>query len=226
MENITIIGTSHISKESIDEIKKAFVNSPDIVCVELDIQRFHALASKQKQTISLKALPQIGLPGFLFALIGRFVQKKLGSIVGIEPGSEMLEAVKLAGKNNSEIFFIDRPIQQTLKGLKKITWKERFRFVKELLLSPFSKKQEFRINLSKVPERELITIVMEKLKKDYPTVYKVLVHDRNKHMARNLYALASKNPDKKILAVVGAGHKEGMNQILEKMFESPKFETL
>jgi pheromone shutdown protein TraB len=35
-------------------------------------------------------------------------------------------------------------------------------------------------------------------------------------MARNLLNLSSKHPDKDIVAVVGAGHVEGIKEILDK----------
>ena len=43
-KNIFIIGTSHIARQSINDIKKRFSElNPDIVCVELDHKRLHAL---------------------------------------------------------------------------------------------------------------------------------------------------------------------------------------
>ena len=40
MVKIKIIGTSHISKQSVSEIKKAMIEfKPDIVAIELDAQR-------------------------------------------------------------------------------------------------------------------------------------------------------------------------------------------
>lgn len=224
-QNVMIIGTSHISKESINTIKKGFDNKPEIVCVELDYLRLHALMTNKKQKISLKIIPQIGLQGFFFALIGGWVQKKLGSIVGIKPGSDMLAAVKLARENNTQLELIDRDIRLTLKRLKKITLKEKMRFIKDLIISPFSKKQKIRINLSKVPKQELINLAMEKLKKDYPTLNRVILDERDSHMAKRIFVLSKKNPEKKILVVVGAGHEAGIRKNLEKMFNSFKYET-
>ena len=41
---IKIIGTSHISKDSVTEIKRSIKEfEPDIVCVELDINRYKSL---------------------------------------------------------------------------------------------------------------------------------------------------------------------------------------
>ena len=47
MEGITIIGTSHIARQSIREVKEAIEKGkPDIVALELDRQRLPALLRK------------------------------------------------------------------------------------------------------------------------------------------------------------------------------------
>ena len=81
--------------------------------------------------------------------------------------------------------------------------------IKELGLENF--------DLSKVPKKELIIKMMGQLKKKYPSLYKTLVSDRNKYMVKNLIKLMRQHPDKKILAIVGAGHKEGMEKLLLKV---------
>ena len=72
-------------------------------------------------------------------------------------------------------------------------------------------------DLHKVPEKALITAMMSQLKKRYPSVYKTLVEDRNKYMVKKLVGLVKTNPEKKILVIVGVGHKEGMEELLGKI---------
>lgn len=223
--NLTIIGTSHIAKQSINEIKKAIEeNKPDIVAVELDINRASALLHGEKNRVSLADMSKIGLKGYLFVKIGQYIQQKLGNEVGISPGSEMKIALKLAQKNKSEVSFIDQPIETTLKNFsKELTWKEKGRFVVDLVIGIiFPKKQAQKLgldkfDLSKVPAQEVIAKMMNSLKKDYPSVYKTLVEDRNKYMVEQLVKLMRTDPNKRILAVVGAGHKEGMEKLLLKV---------
>ena len=44
---IKIVGTSHISKDSVKEIKHQISEfKPDIVCVELDVHRYKSLFNK------------------------------------------------------------------------------------------------------------------------------------------------------------------------------------
>jgi pheromone shutdown-related protein TraB len=214
-QNLTIIGTSHIAKSSVKQVTDAIAAKPDIVCIELDQARLYAMLHPQEQKLSLATIKHYGVKGFLFALIGQVVQKKMGEMVGVKPGSEMLAAVKLAQKNNIPLFLIDRPLDSTLKRFsQKLSWKERWHFVADIVMAPFSKK--IKINLAEVPEDELIKKLMLQLKQRYPNIYTVLVAERNTYMAKKLYKLIQEHPEKKIIAIVGAGHAEDIISLLKK----------
>ena len=58
---------------------------------------------------------------------------------------------------------------------------------------------------------------MEETKTKYPNVYKALVTERDIYMGKALYKLMSTFPDKKILAIVGAGHENGIMGELKSM---------
>ncbi|HIH49050.1 TPA: TraB family protein, partial [Candidatus Woesearchaeota archaeon] len=89
--NLTIIGTSHIAKQSVVEITDAIYElKPDIIALELDHRRYHALLSKAKHRIRLSDIRRIGIKGFIFALLGQYAQKTLGKYAGLEPGADML----------------------------------------------------------------------------------------------------------------------------------------
>jgi pheromone shutdown-related protein TraB len=215
-KNLIIIGTSHIAESSIREIESVFQKeNPDVVAIELDHNRLHAMLSDQKQNYSPSAIRNLGLKGYLFALIGGFIQQKLGDVVGIAPGSDMLRAVRLAQENNKKIALIDQDIQVTISRLSKaIKWKEKLHFVVDLFSAPFAKKM--RIDLRKVPEKELIKKLLRLMKKRYPGVHRVLVEERNKLMALKLSALIDNFHDSKIMAVVGAGHEDDLLALIKK----------
>ena len=222
---INLLGTSHISKQSVDEIKQEIENyTPDIVAVELDQQRAIALLSEQKNKVSITQILQIGVKGYLFVKIGGYVQQKLGKMVGIAPGSDMKQAIILAKKNNLQVALIDQPINITLKKFSKnLTFKEKFRFLADILkglILPkrFLKEHKLlKFDLTKVPPNELIEKLIDNLRQRYPSVYKTLIEDRNKYMVKRLIHLKRKYPDKSILAIIGAGHKKGMKELLLKI---------
>ena len=127
-------------------------------------------------------------------------------------------------KNNLKLALIDQPIEITLRNFSKnLTWKEKIRFFTDIikgLIFPKKQAEKYGLNkldLKKVPAQEWIKVMMKELKNRYPNVYKSLVADRNKFMVKNLIKLQQANPSQKILAIVGAGHEEGMRELLRKI---------
>ena len=221
-KNLFLIGTSHISVESIEDVKSAInSNKPDIIALELDRPRFNALVYEKKHKPSLQDIKQIGFKGFLFNLIGAYIEKKLGKLVGTSPGDEMKAAVKLAFEKKLEIALIDQDIRITLRNIsKRMTLKEKLRFVLEILTSSlFGSK--LKIDLRKVPSQEVIDKMTKQLKEKYPSLYISLITDRNKIMAKRLYTLMASK--KKILAVVGAGHEGEIIALIKREKGEPKY---
>ena len=118
--NIYLIGTSHIAKYSVKKVTQTIIDEkPEIVALELDNGRAYALQHNLKRPKNLLLLKSLGIAGFIFYSFGELVQKKLGKIVNIQPGSEMLVAMKTAAKVKSKVALIDRDIQITLRRFSK-----------------------------------------------------------------------------------------------------------
>ncbi len=217
-KNLYILGTSHIAKESTDKVRKLIEseNPPKIVCLELDKDRLSSLISGEQRKPKLRYIFKIGFKAFLFATFAQWAQNKLGKSVGIKPGAEMKMAYELAQKNKIRIALIDQHIQTTLKRLSKcLNWKEKLRFVYDLITQPFSKKKIIKFDLRTVPSDKLIEEMMKEIKIHYPNFYRVLVEERNIFMANRLKLLIQKYPEDNILAVVGAGHVTEIVKLLE-----------
>ncbi len=225
VENILFIGTSHIAKQSVEEITHAILNfKPDIIAVELDIQRAEALFKEQPASLSVRQIARIGLKGYLFAKFGQKIQQRLGKMVGVAPGSEMKKAIIEARKRKISLAFIDQPIHVTLRKLsQKITWGERVTFALDLVKGIFFPKKELKkwgwakFDLRTVPEKKLILAMMEQFRTRYPALYSILVEERNVYMVQKIIHLLKENSGKKILVIVGAGHEKGMKELLLKV---------
>ena len=225
-KNLNIIGTSHIAKQSIDSVKNTILEEkPDIVALELDKNRFYGLMHNQKRKISIADIPKIGFKGFLFSWIGSVIQKKIGDYVGVSPGSEMKTAIRLAKKQKARIALIDQNIEITLKRFSRyLTWKEKWNLLVDIFKGVVLRKNELedlnikKIDLTKVPSQEVIRKLINKMRERYPNICRVLIDERNKIMARNLALVMHENPEKNILAVVGAGHEEDIIDLIKKDF--------
>jgi len=217
-KNLVLLGTSHIARQSLEEVKSCIEKEePDIIALELDSKRLHALMQRGPRKIGLRNIKHIGLKGFLFSLFGAWAERKLGRLVGVAPGSEMMQAVRIAKKNKASIALIDQDIEITLRRLSKsVTWKEKWNFLADLAKAIFFRKQEIEFDLTKVPGKNIIKKLTGKLKERYPNVYKVLIEERNEVIAKNIGSLMDSNKDKKILVILGAGHIDEVIELIKK----------
>ena len=215
--NLTLIGTSHIAKDSVRNVEETILaEKPDIVAVELDHARLHALLSNEKPRFSLGMLRVMGFTGFVFFAIGGFLQRKLGRLIGAVPGQEMKTAVETARQNVIRVALIDQPLNITMNNISAIKAGEKLKLARDLILGVTGlEKEEARIDLSKTPTRSFVEMAMKKVKERYPGLYKALVADRNVYMARMLSRIMHLEPQSRIVAVVGAGHEKEILRILK-----------
>lgn len=225
---IRLIGTSHIASQSINDVKHNIEQlKPDVVAVELDAGRLQALMQKDKTRTPFWAIFRIGILGYLFAKLGSWGSRKMGELVGVEPGDEMLTAIREAHSRKITIALIDQPIEITLSRFSsEITFREKARFVKDMLKGIFFRKKmsdELGINLEtldlkKVPSTKIVKKLIGLVRTNYPNAYKVLIEERNKVMAKNILELG-KHHDR-IIVVVGAGHLEGLKEEMDRLAKS------
>lgn len=215
--NLTIIGTSHIAKQSLEDVEKAVESGkPDIIALELDKSRLYGLFRKPGK-VRFPDIKKVGFKGFVFSVIGAWAEKKLGNMVGVAPGSEMKKAVILARERGIKIALIDQDIQVTLKRFSKsLTWKEKWNFLIDIFKAFFSRKKGIKFDLTKVPSKKIVKKLVEQVRKRYPNIHKILIEERNEVMAENIRKIMERNPDKKILAIIGAGHEEETMEMIKK----------
>ena len=224
-KNLVFLGTSHIAKQSLDEVKKLIEKEkPDILALELDRKRLNALMSNEKRKIEMKNIRSIGLKGFLFSLFGAWAERKLGRLVGVEPGSEMRQAVTIARKKDIKIALVDQDIETTLRNLSNsLSWKEKMNFIADIAKALFLKSEKVEFDLSTVPSKKIIKKLTGRLKERYPNLHKTLIEDRNEVIAGNIKKLMDFEPDKKILVILGAGHIDDVFNLVKEQKISYRF---
>jgi len=228
-ECLTIIGTAHVSKNSVEEVENAIHEQlPEVVAIELDEGRYGRLMKEQAgieedEEISVTKIikeNKVGL--FVVSGILTYIQSKIGEDMDIKPGSEMIGAIKSANDVGARIALIDRDINITLqRALNEMTLWEKLKFLFSAVASLFSSDEEFQ-DIEKLKEQDTIDEVMGYFKEVSPNAYKVLVKERDAYLANSILNI----PEDHVIAVVGAGHKEGIVKYLDNPEEIPPFENL
>jgi len=218
---IVVVGTAHVSQESVAEVKRTIeAEHPDVVAVELDALRYAALTHPEQQAASIKDILSSGkLYQFLVHWLLAYVQNKIGSELGVKPGSEMLSAIDAAQSIGAGIALVDRDINVTMARF----W-ARMRLIEKLkmvvaLLGITTNDEE--IDLEKITDDDVISQLMTELRQFSPSAAQVLVDERDAYLAGNLLKLPGK-----VVAVVGAGHKEGIKRYLAQPELIPSLEAL
>ena len=216
---IKIIGTSHISKDSVNEIKNQINDfKPDIVCVELDVHRYKSLFQKTRGKFKLAQISKLGLFGFLFYIIGSISQKVLSRKVGSKAGIDMRAAIIEAKRNDVKVALIDQDISITLRNLsKRVPFPEKMKLFAYVLFGGFISKKRIKFNLKSVPKDSVVKTLVSEMKHKFPSFYKALVSDRDRYMQKQVKMIADKFPEAKILIIVGAGHKSSLKKFVSKL---------
>jgi pheromone shutdown protein TraB len=114
---VTVVGTAHVSAESVDEVESVIeAEQPDVVAVELDEGRFRQLRGETPDDLDAGDL----LRGntvfqFLAYWMLSYVQARMGERFDITPGAEMLAAVEAAETHGIDVALVDRDIQVTIQ---------------------------------------------------------------------------------------------------------------
>jgi pheromone shutdown-related protein TraB len=214
---IILIGTAHISKESIDEVDNAIRNSaPDMICVELDEGRYASMTQPDnwKNLDIIKVLKE-GKGFFLMAnlVLGSF-QRRMGNELGIKPGDEMRKAIELSKELNIPYSLCDREIQTTLRrAWAKCGFWSKSKLLASLVSSAVSSEKLSQEEIENLKKQNELDDMMGELSKFLPAVKETLIDERDQYLASKIWTSGGK----KSVAVVGAGHMGGIKKHLEKI---------
>ncbi|HTY91157.1 MAG TPA: TraB/GumN family protein [Methanocella sp.] len=227
LDNIMLVGTAHVSEKSVKEVEEAIeAYKPDVVAIELDARRYRSLkeGNQENKEIPIKELLKgNNLAIFLIQTMLAFVQRKVGAEMGVKPGSEMLAAIDAANARHLSIALIDRDLGITLARFwAKMSLLEKLRMGYSLILASLGIGTK-DIDIDKITQEDVVSSLIEELREYTPTVAEVLVDERDAYLAHNLLEIAK---TKRVLGVVGAGHREGIHKYLEHPETIPSIEAI
>jgi pheromone shutdown-related protein TraB len=209
-KTILLIGTAHVSQQSVDLVNQVIHEEhPDAVCIELDEQRLQALTEKKRwQNLDLKAvIRRKQLSTLLVSMAMAAYQKKLGDNLGVLPGAELLSAVTAARSLGIPIFLCDRDIRITLRRAWKTTsFFRKFYLIAALAASLFDSKKLDEAELEQLKKKDVLDEMMAEMGDALPEVKRILIDERDIYLAEKIKT----STGTRLVAVVGAGHVEGI----------------
>jgi pheromone shutdown-related protein TraB len=218
---IILIGTAHISRESIDEVREVILRErPDAVCVELDTGRFESMT--QKDSWAKLDIIKVIREGKGFLLIANLVlssfQYRLGDDLGIKPGEEMRAAVDAALELGIPYSFCDREVQQTLRrAWSKCGFWSKCKLLAGLLSSAFTTEKLSEAEIENLKKQSELDGMMKELADYLPPVKETLIDERDRYLAARIWQNATRDGNRKTVAVVGAGHLGGLKMHIENI---------
>ncbi|MDR0561215.1 MAG: TraB/GumN family protein [Spirochaetaceae bacterium] len=218
---IILIGTAHVSRESIDEVSRIIrEEQPDMVCVELDEGRYKAIAEKEHwETLDLAKVFREG-KGFLLIvnLVLSGFQRRIGAELGVKPGEEMKTAVDTALDLGVPYSLCDREVQITLRrAWTRCGLWSKCKLLASLLAGAFSPEKPSEEEIENLKKRNELEGMMTELAEYLPEVKETLIDERDRYLAAKIWTSGGDGTAKKQVAVVGAGHLPGIKAHLEKL---------
>ncbi len=222
---IDIVGTAHISQESVEEVARRIEEvKPAVVAVELDEFRLRGM-KEQRDIPIVELIKKNNATVALVNILLSFLQRRLGAEVGVKPGKEMLVAMDVAKRIGAEVALIDRDIRITMRrALAEMSLKEKLTIAKELIFSFFMSGEDIKREICEVKEEENLIKIITHLQEFSPNIYRILVKERDAYMAAKLLELERRYGS--VVAVVGAGHKPGIEHYLANPHEIPELSQL
>ena len=215
-KEIVLLGTAHISKQSIEDVKESIqTEMPDVVCVELDQARYDTLTNpKEWKEIDIIKLLKEGKGFLLLANLAlQAFQKKLGLEMGVKPGDEMKAAIEMSKELNIKTALVDRPVQVTLKrAWAKSSFANKAKLVAIMLSSVFVDEKLSPEEIEKLKMESAMDGVMADVSDELPNIKEVLIDERDQYLASKIW----KTEGKKLIAVLGAGHLPGVERFLKQ----------
>ena len=218
-DNLRIIGTAHVSTASVELVREQIEQwKPNLVAVELCDSRLRSL--RQPDDLDNDDLLKIIKEGKSAMILLQSAlaaqQRRMGMETGEKPGAELLAAIEIAEENGIDHALIDRDVVVTLRrAWRKMGLREKWRVLNALLWE--DDDEEFDLD-ELIEDSDLLTTMMEEARDAAPRAGEVLIDERDTFLAGRIQQIRGKG---KVLAVVGAGHINGIIEHLQK----PPMET-
>ena len=219
----TLLGTAHVSQASVDAVREAIASGAyDAVAVELDAPRLQALS--EPDALAKLDLIQVIRSGrtamFAANLALSAYQRRLAEQLGIEPGAELKLAVMEARARGLPVHLVDREVGLTFKRASaRLGFWGRAKLGGGLLGSLLASEDVGADEIEKLKQGDMLEASFSEFAEESPAIYETVIAERDRYMAARLREIREDtNHDgaREVLAVVGAGHLQGLARHLRE----------
>jgi pheromone shutdown-related protein TraB len=213
---IFVVGTAHVSRESVDLVREAIDElQPDAVAIELDPKRFEALSRPDRfEALDLREVirtRQLATLGLNLALAS--YQRSLGVALGVKPGAELLEAARCAEEAGIPVSLCDRDVRITLRrAWRALSFWKRMMLMASFLTAIFEREELSEEDLRELRRTDVLSRLLSEMGEAFPGLKLVLIDERDAYLAERI----RETEGRRVVAVVGAGHVEGIVRALER----------
>lgn len=209
-KNIYLVGTAHVSKESVADVCKTIeAVRPDAVCVELCPARYKAIVQRDAwQHMNIfKVLKEKKAVFLLAQLILSSFYRKIGEQLGVQPGAEMVAGIEQAEKRGAELVLADRDVEITLKRVwGYLNFWNKLKMAVQLLAGLFVVEKIDEKLIEEMKSQDQLENLLETFSKTFPEIKCRLIDERDIYLAQKI----RQAPGTTVVAVVGAGHVPGI----------------
>ncbi|MFP4038070.1 MAG: TraB/GumN family protein [Desulfobacteraceae bacterium] len=205
-----LVGTAHVSAESVDLVDRVIrEEKPDTVAVELCESRHKALTQKEhwKDMDLVKVIREKKASVLLMNFILAHFQRRLGKNLGIQPGEEMIRAVRTAEDCGAGLHLADRDIRVTLTRAWRTmkTWR-KIKLFFQMVASWGGMDELTAEDIENLKKKDVLEALLMEMGEAMPEVRRTLIEERDLYLAEKIRTA----PGGKVVAVVGAGHVPGI----------------
>jgi pheromone shutdown-related protein TraB len=215
---ITLIGTGHVFDLSAALLSLFDEKQPEVIGVELDQQRYHALIVRNTNPNAYQEAKK-NLP-LIYKLLAQF-QENMAQEYGVNAGDEMLTAITYAQSHQIPVEFIDKNAQELFMRMwRTMPFFEKFKLLFSGFAGLFISKKRVEQELKHYEEN--FDVYIEEIGKRFPTIKRTLIDERNEHMVQKLAELNTHYQT--IVVCIGDGHVPGISRFLQE--KQIQFETI
>lgn len=222
----TLLGTAHVSRTSVETVQAAIASGNyDTVAIELDAGRLQALTDPDAlaKLDLVKVIREGKTHLFAANLALAAYQRRLAEQLDVEPGAELKAAALDARERNLPLHLIDREVGLTFKrALSRLGWWGRAKISAGIMMAMFADEEVGDDEIEKLKQGDLLESSFGEFAVESPALYESIIAERDRYMAARLReSVTHASGAREVLAVIGAGHLQGMAEHLRSDVEAP-----